>query len=365
MAEPFLVFLVGQALIFLGVGAIGPGLTLFGQSLGLDARATGAVISAPALAMLVLTPIAGRTADRVGRKPLILGGLSLVALGDLATGSCAGLSFPEPHRMLLGAPLGLILALLSGRLVLGAGRGVAESAERAFVADLCARVPDLRGRVLAVQQAVTVLGLAVGPVLGGIATERLGPGAPFFGVATAAALAAVLYGLLLPETGGGTGRAPPPGESGAKVAVALTPVAASAATTLDAETPEAEGLEEESLWWQLLRSPSQRVLLTLSASNALGLVTKITVVPMLLASPQFASSARDIGALFSGVAFIGLGSATVGGWVADRGLGPKPVVVAGSVLCGVPLRFCARNDMSQAKHAQGEGIAVSRPAWVG
>lgn len=55
----------------------------------------------------------------------------------------------------------MIAALFAGRVLLGMGRSVAEAAERAFVADLCDKVPAVRARVLAAQQAVAGAGLVL------------------------------------------------------------------------------------------------------------------------------------------------------------------------------------------------------------
>ena len=72
VAGPLRTLLASQFILFLGVGALLPALPLYAQSIGLSSSANGLVISAPALAMLVLNLPFGQAADRFGRKPLML-----------------------------------------------------------------------------------------------------------------------------------------------------------------------------------------------------------------------------------------------------------------------------------------------------
>ena len=52
--------------------------------------------------------------------------------------------------------------LVAARFLVGLGRGLAETSERAMVADITNRTPGMLGRSLAAQQATSVLGIAIG-----------------------------------------------------------------------------------------------------------------------------------------------------------------------------------------------------------
>ena len=292
VAEPLLVLLVAQAVLFLGIGVLAPALPLFGNALGLGNSFTGIVISAPALAMLLLAVPCGRATDTRGRKPMMVVGMALIAIADVATGLSR-----------------TVAVLLAARLLLGVGRSIAESGERAFLADLCARAPAQRGRILAAQQTVYTLGIVVGPALGGVVIERFGVFSAFYAVAAAAAVCMALY-LGLPET---------------------LPKGAAAAPGAPPPAPP-----PKTAWWRLLRSPAQCAMLLAIAANTLGVVAKLAVVPLLLVGPEFGASASDIGSLFSYVALMGLCAAPVGGWLADA-IGYARLVVGACGACGAGL----------------------------
>ena len=86
--KPFAILLSSQFILFIGVGALLPALPLYAQSIGLDGTANGIVLSAPALAMLLLNLPAGRLVDSWGRKQMMMAGMFVIALSDLATSQC-------------------------------------------------------------------------------------------------------------------------------------------------------------------------------------------------------------------------------------------------------------------------------------
>ena len=179
VAAPLAALLVGQLVLFIGVGAIIPTLPLYTKEIGLSSAMSGVLISAPAVALLLLARPAGGYADESGRKPAMIGGLLLIAVSDV--GTALAQSLPP-----------LILA----RLGLGAGRALSESGERAMLADLAGRAPDLRGRALGAQQAAAALGIAVGAPLGGAIAETYGVRWTFICVSIAATLTALIYTTL-------------------------------------------------------------------------------------------------------------------------------------------------------------------------
>jgi MFS family permease len=109
--------------------------------------AVGIVIGCYAATGLLLRPFAGRFADRRGRKPTVLVGSVLVAVGGFL------------YLLPFGVP-GLIFA----RLVLGAGEGTVFTAGSAWIVDLAPA--DRRGRVIGLYGLAVWAGLSVGPLVG-------------------------------------------------------------------------------------------------------------------------------------------------------------------------------------------------------
>jgi MFS family permease len=139
------------AVTFCGLIAIGSVLPVLPRYVRgpLDSTdlAVGVVIGAYAVTGLLLRPVAGRLADRRGRKPAVLVGAILICASSLIYLPSLGLG-------------GLIVA----RLVLGAGEGTLYTAGSAWIIDLAP--PARRGRVLGLYGLAVWGGLSVGPLAG-------------------------------------------------------------------------------------------------------------------------------------------------------------------------------------------------------
>jgi MFS family permease len=140
----------------IAVGAVLPVLPRFVRGpLGDGDVAVGIVIGAYAITGLLLRPVAGRLADRWGRKPTVLLGALLLALSGL-------LNLPS-----LG-----IAGLIAARLVLGAGEGALYTAGSAWIVDMAPVAR--RGRVLGLYGLAVWGGLSVGPLAGDLLLEAAG-----------------------------------------------------------------------------------------------------------------------------------------------------------------------------------------------
>lgn len=161
-----------SAAIFLqwvGASAILPLLPVYVRQQGGSDALVGAVAAAYFAAAVVFQYPAGRLADRVGRLPVLLGGLGIYALGS----ACF---------LLPSAPV----VYVAFRALQGAGAGAAEVAALAMVAQA---VPvTRRGRAFGSVYGAQLGGMAVGPLLGSIA--GVGAMHALFLSAAAAALAA-------------------------------------------------------------------------------------------------------------------------------------------------------------------------------
>jgi len=132
----------------IAVGAVLPVLPRFVRG-PLDAGnvAVGVVVGSYAITGLLLRPVAGRLADHRGRKPTVLLGSALVALGGFM------------YLLPLGVP-----GLIASRLVLGAGEGAVFTASSAWIVDLAP--PARRGRVIGLYGLSVWAGLSIGPLIG-------------------------------------------------------------------------------------------------------------------------------------------------------------------------------------------------------
>jgi MFS family permease len=178
--RPGLSFAGVFAVTFCGVVAVGSVLPVLPRYIHgpLDSGdiAVGIVIGAYAVTGLLLRPVAGRLADTRGRKPMVLGGAVLVALGGL-------LYFPS-----LG-----IAGLVVARMILGAGEGTVYTAGSAWIVDLA---PDARrGRVLGLYGLAVWGGLSVGPLVGELLLDLGG-----YNAVWAFAAAAPVVGALIAVT---------------------------------------------------------------------------------------------------------------------------------------------------------------------
>jgi MFS family permease len=132
----------------LAVGAVLPVLPRYVRGpIGAGDLAVGIVIGAYAITGLLLRPVAGRLADRWGRKPTVLLGALLLSLSGL-------LNLPS-----LG-----IAGLIAARLVLGVGEGSLYTAGSAWIVDMAPVAR--RGRILGLYGLAVWGGLSVGPLAG-------------------------------------------------------------------------------------------------------------------------------------------------------------------------------------------------------
>jgi MFS family permease len=138
------------------VGAVLPVLPRFVHG-PLDSGnvAVGIVIGSYAITGLLLRPFAGRLADHRGRKPAVLLGSVLVALGGFM------------YLLPLGVP-----GLIAARLVLGAGEGTVFTAGSAWIVDLAPI--ERRGRVIGLYGLSVWAGLSIGPLIGELLLQASG-----------------------------------------------------------------------------------------------------------------------------------------------------------------------------------------------
>lgn len=86
----------------MGIGMIIVALPLFAAELGLGAAGVGLIIALPQLSKLCFNLPVGYLIDTIGRKPALLAGGLLDALGQLGTATALSLGQLAPARLLVG-----------------------------------------------------------------------------------------------------------------------------------------------------------------------------------------------------------------------------------------------------------------------
>ena len=167
--------------VMTGIGMVFSMLAVYAESLGAGTSVIGLLLGCFGGARLAVNFPAGVASERLGRRPVMLGGLLVLALGSFLAAQTSSV------------PL-LLLCLLAQ----GAGSSAFVTTALATVADL--GTPATRMRDMAAYQGTTLIGISVGPALGGLSVAAWGFGAPFFlqgGMGLIAML--LLYRTRLPD----------------------------------------------------------------------------------------------------------------------------------------------------------------------
>lgn len=179
--SPVFWLLSGQLVMFSGVAAIFPIAPLYVRRHGGSSLDVALFVAAPLIANTLVQVPAGRLADRLGRRPMLLGSRAVYGLLGVALFIDAG-------------PLWLLAVL---RMLQGASAGAYVPALRAALVDLSGQ--ERRAERFAQLQACEMVGLLVGPFIGGAIALWRDSGA--FGVAALAVFVGLLAMRRVPETG--------------------------------------------------------------------------------------------------------------------------------------------------------------------
>lgn len=174
---------------------------------------TKMILSGPALIIVLTAPLAGWLADRWGRRPLLLAGLALYALGGASGGFVDSLYL-----------------ILAGRAVLGLGVAAIMTASIALIADLFQGAE--RARLLGLQQAFSHGGAIFLQVFSG-ALADITWRAPFYTYALSVLLLALaLFAIEEPDHAANTAAAPPPAAGGPRPRLTIAIIMATAMTIM-------------------------------------------------------------------------------------------------------------------------------------
>ena len=317
---------IATGIIMLGQGVIAPVLPLYAKDFGVSATLVGMSISVFGLARMLLNLPAGLLSDRFGRRILLVGGPAITALGSI-----------------LSAFAGDIWQLLAFRFIAGAGSAMFMTGAIILVTDISNS--ENRARMLGLYQGSLLLGVSIGPALGGLTAELAGLRAPFVVVGLLAAGCALWAVRAMPETH-------PPG-------VALEPATVGEGNDLQYEGPFQLRSLFTNMGFALVSMVTFGIFFTRTGSRQ--------TILALMGSEKLGISAGGIGAIFAVMAFINLAMIAPAGAWADR-FGRKRVIVPSTfVIAGALALFAVTGNIAifllvSVILAVGSGLAGPAPA---
>lgn len=162
-----------------GIGLIIPIMPAYLDTFGVAGQALGTLIATFAFAQFLFSPVSGQLSDKFGRKKLIIFGLIVFGLSQLAFGLASHLWI-----------------LYVARFFSGLGAAFLIPPMMAFVADITSY--EDRGRGMGLLGASMSLGFMIGPGIGGFLAE-VSMQFPFYVAASVAVLSAFISFIVLPD----------------------------------------------------------------------------------------------------------------------------------------------------------------------
>lgn len=164
---------------FLGIGLVIPVLPTIMNELNISGQVVGFMVAAFAIVQLIVSPIAGKFVDSIGRKPMIIIGLFIFGVSEFLFGFGKTVEVLFISRMLGGVSAAFIMPAVT-----------------AFIADITTL--DTRPKALGYMSAAINTGFIIGPGIGGFLAE-FGTRIPFYSAGVLGVIASILSFLLLKE----------------------------------------------------------------------------------------------------------------------------------------------------------------------
>lgn len=285
--------LMGQVFIsMIGTSLVSPIMPIYAQSFGVTAAAVGGLVTAFGIARILVNVPAGNLGERIGRRPLLVGGLLITSVAALLSGLAAE-----------------FWQLIVFRFLQGMGSAAQTTTAMISLADIS--TDRDRGRNMSMHQGSLLLGSSVGPAVGGFVADLYGYRSPFFIYALMAFLAAVWAYVMVPETKGMSGTR--------------------ARGRLDQTNSGGRRAVRELLMnpgFLLVSLVTFAIFFTRSGGRS-------TVLP-LLGYNQLGLSEGQLGFTFTFIALFNVATISLSGTLCDR-YGRKAVIVPASLLSGVAL----------------------------
>ncbi len=265
----------------MGIGMVAPILPLHARALGASGAAVGLTFSAFAITQILVSPFAGRLADRFGRKRFILAGIATYVVAALGWYATASIESVIALRALTGIRSGLVFALAL-----------------ASVGDLAP--PGQEGRYMGAFGVFDFLGFGLGPVISGVVRDHAGIDEVFLSMAALMTVSGLVVAALLPAGRGAAG---------------------------DGQAAQSD-LPKVAPWRTILRDPSLQALFGLRTGFAFAFGASFSFLAVYL-DEEVGATATMTGFVLAGQELVGGLLQPLLGPVADR-VNRRGMAVAGS-----------------------------------
>jgi MFS transporter, DHA1 family, multidrug resistance protein len=174
------ILFVVMFLVMVGFGIIIPVLPFYAEEIGANPTELGLLMAVYSLMQLIFAPLWGQVSDRIGRKPVMMIGITGLALSFFIQAVSTELWM-------------LFAARILGGILSSANMPTA----MAYVADITSE--ENRGKGMGIVGAATGLGFVFGPAIGGI-FSKISLSMPFYLASGSSLITLVLVFLLLKES---------------------------------------------------------------------------------------------------------------------------------------------------------------------
>lgn len=164
----------------LGMNIISPFMAIYAKSMGASALWLGIMVSGMPLAFTIVAPFSGWLAERFGRKTIMVAGLAaytIISIGYAISPNVA------------------ILTIV--RILHGAASAVVSPVAQAYVGDICPKGRE--GTFMNIFMMFMYLGMAAGPIMGGVLNDQLGMNYAFYAMGVLSALSLVFLMVFIPR----------------------------------------------------------------------------------------------------------------------------------------------------------------------
>ena len=313
---------VSTVLVMAGQGVVSPVLPLFAKEFDVSTATIGLTLSSFALARLILNVPLGVLSDRAGRRILLISGPLVTAVGMVGSGFAGGIG-----------------DLLAWRFLAGAGSAMYMTGAIVYLTDIS--TAETRARFIGTNQAALLVGVSIGPAVGGLLADAFGLRVPFHVVGVAALIAGVYAYLRIPET--------------------LTPEIRKQNQVEQARSGE------RRVWLSLLRSPNFAAVSVVTFGIFFTrAASRQTLVP-LLGTARLGLSAGTLGGIFSAMAMIQVVLVLPAATLADR-FGRKAAIVPSGIVVMAGLMLYGQSEtlsiflLASLLLALGTSVAGPAPA---
>jgi DHA1 family multidrug resistance protein-like MFS transporter len=161
----------------LGMSILSPLMAVYATKMGADGFWLGVMFSGFSLSRAFFQPVSGWLSDRYNRKTLLMTGYTLISIGYAFAST--------------------IYQLTTVRLLHGVGSALVTPVAMAYVGDIIPKGKE--GTYMNIFMMFMYLGMAAGPVMGGLLNESYGMNIAFYTMAAIAALALLLLIIFVPQ----------------------------------------------------------------------------------------------------------------------------------------------------------------------